>query len=51
MNDLIRPAMYEAHHDIEPVIEPQAGAELHMMSLVPFANLGIHLPRAAKWHR
>ena len=27
MNDLIRPAMYEAHHDIEPVIEPQAGAE------------------------
>ena len=27
MNDLIRPAMYEAHHDIDPVIEPQAGAE------------------------
>jgi len=27
MNDLIRPAMYEAHHDIEPVIEPQAGAD------------------------
>ena len=27
MNDLIRPAMYEAHHDIESVIEPQAGAE------------------------
>ena len=27
MNDLIRPAMYDAHHDIEPVIEPQAGAE------------------------
>jgi diaminopimelate decarboxylase len=22
MNDLIRPAMYEAHHDIVPVIEP-----------------------------
>ena len=52
MNDLIRPAMYDAHHDIEPVIEPQAGADVpHMMSLVPFANLGIHLPRAAKWHR
>ncbi len=27
MNDLIRPAMYEAHHDIIPVIEPEAGAE------------------------
>ncbi len=24
MNDLIRPAMYEAHHDIVPVIEPAA---------------------------
>ncbi len=27
MNDLIRPAMYEAHHDIVPVIEPQVGLE------------------------
>ena len=27
MNDLIRPAMYEAHHDIEPLIEPAPGAE------------------------
>ena len=27
MNDLIRPAMYDAHHDIDPVIEPQAGAD------------------------
>ena len=27
MNDLIRPAMYEAHHDIVPVVEPEAGAE------------------------
>ena len=27
MNDLIRPAMYEAHHDIVPVIEAQAGLE------------------------
>ena len=26
MNDLIRPAMYEAHHDIVPVIEPAPGA-------------------------
>ena len=27
MNDLIRPAMYDAHHDIIPVIEPDAGVE------------------------
>ena len=27
MNDLIRPAMYGAHHDIVPVIEPAAGTE------------------------
>jgi len=27
MNDLIRPAMYEAHHDIVPVIEPDAAVE------------------------
>jgi len=26
MNDLIRPAMYEAHHEIVPVTEPQPGA-------------------------
>lgn len=26
MNDLIRPAMYEAHHDIIPVVEAPAGA-------------------------
>ena len=25
MNDLIRPAMYEAHHDIIPVVEPAPG--------------------------
>ncbi|MET4102271.1 diaminopimelate decarboxylase [Roseovarius sp. MBR-78] len=27
MNDLIRPAMYDAHHDIVPVVEPAPGAE------------------------
>ncbi len=27
MNDLIRPAMYEAHHDIVPVVEPAPGTE------------------------
>lgn len=28
MNDLIRPAMYDAHHDILSVAEPQAGARV-----------------------
>jgi diaminopimelate decarboxylase len=27
MNDLIRPAMYEAHHDIIPVIEAEPGLD------------------------
>ena len=27
MNDLIRPAMYDAHHDIEPLVEAAPGAE------------------------
>src|SRR5262249_38215854 len=26
MNDLIRPTLYEAHHDIKPVTEPRPGA-------------------------
>ncbi|MEL7281004.1 MAG: diaminopimelate decarboxylase [Pseudomonadota bacterium] len=27
MNDLIRPAMYDAHHDIVPIVEPAPGVE------------------------
>jgi diaminopimelate decarboxylase len=34
MNDLIRPAMYDAHHDIIPVIEPKVGVETHSMDIV-----------------
>lgn len=34
MNDLIRPAMYEAHHDIVPVVEPEVGAELATYDIV-----------------
>ena len=34
MNDLIRPAMYEAHHDIVPVIEAAAGAEKAPIDIV-----------------
>lgn len=34
MNDLIRPAMYEAWHDIVPVVEPDVGAELRPYDIV-----------------
>ena len=34
MNDLIRPAMYEAHHDIVPVVEPEAGVESQPYDIV-----------------
>ena len=34
MNDLIRPAMYEAHHDIDPVVEPAPGVEGHVYDIV-----------------
>ncbi|MBO6777024.1 MAG: diaminopimelate decarboxylase [Marinibacterium sp.] len=34
MNDLIRPAMYEAHHDIVPVVEPAPGLEPAVYDIV-----------------
>ncbi|AJE48966.1 diaminopimelate decarboxylase [Celeribacter indicus] len=34
MNDLVRPSMYDAHHDIVPVIEPEAGAEQSAVDIV-----------------
>ena len=34
MNDLVRPAMYDAHHDIVPVSEPPAGADLFPVDVV-----------------
>ncbi|OAN97443.1 diaminopimelate decarboxylase [Sulfitobacter geojensis] len=34
MNDLIRPAMYEAYHDIIPVVEPVAGVEPQPIDIV-----------------
>ena len=34
MNDLIRPAMYDAHHDIIPVVEPRAGVEQRPYDIV-----------------
>ena len=34
MNDLIRPAMYDAWHDIVPAVEPEAGAEQRPYDIV-----------------
>jgi diaminopimelate decarboxylase len=34
MNDLVRPAMYGAHHDVVPVAEPEAGAERAPVDIV-----------------
>lgn len=34
MNDLIRPAMYEAHHDIVPIAEPAPGVEQRPYDIV-----------------
>ncbi len=34
MNDLIRPAMYGAWHDIVPVVEPDAGCEMQPYDIV-----------------
>ena len=34
MNDLIRPAMYDAHHDIIPVVEPAVGTEKQPYDIV-----------------
>ncbi len=34
MNDLVRPSMYDAHHDIVPVIEPAAATEAAVYDVV-----------------
>ncbi|MEC9432983.1 MAG: diaminopimelate decarboxylase [Pseudomonadota bacterium] len=47
MNDLIRPAMYEAWHDIVPVIEPAPGAERAEVDVVgPICETGDTFARA-----
>ena len=41
MNDLIRPALYEAHHTIQPVVEPLPGAEPRLVDVVgPICETG-----------
>ncbi|MGZ9809497.1 diaminopimelate decarboxylase [Pseudoroseicyclus sp. H15] len=47
MNDLIRPAMYEAWHDIVPVEEPEAGVEPRRFDIVgPVCETGDTFARA-----
>jgi diaminopimelate decarboxylase len=47
MNDLIRPAMYDAHHDVVPVAEPRPGAEQHPYDIVgPVCESGDTFARA-----
>ncbi|MBV0892034.1 diaminopimelate decarboxylase [Paracoccus sp. Z118] len=49
MNDLIRPAMYDAHHDIVPVIEPRTGAEVAPVDVVgPVCETGDTFARGAE---
>lgn len=44
MNDLIRPTLYEAHHEIRPVIEPLPGAEQSVVDVVgPVCETGDYL--------
>jgi diaminopimelate decarboxylase len=44
MNDLIRPTLYEAHHDIRPVREPAAGARRIVADVVgPVCETGDYL--------
>jgi diaminopimelate decarboxylase len=41
MNDIIRPTLYEAHHDIRPVREPRAGARhIHADVVGPVCESG-----------
>jgi diaminopimelate decarboxylase len=59
MNDLIRPAMYGAWHDIVPVVEPAPGLSNRRLTTlsdpfvrpaIPLPNNGLcHLLRLATW--
>ena len=47
MNDLIRPAMYDAWHDIVPVVEPEPGVEKAEVDVVgPICESGDTFARA-----
>ena len=41
MNDLLRPALYDAQHTIQPVIEPSVSAKMQMVEVVgPICETG-----------
>ena len=47
MNDLVRPSMYDAHHDIVPVTEPAPGGETQTFDVVgPVCETGDTFARA-----
>lgn len=47
MNDLVRPSMYDAHHDILPVVEPPAAVPLEPYDVVgPVCETGDTFARA-----
>ena len=47
MNDLIRPTLYEAHHEVVPVREPPAGAAREPADIVgPVCETGDYIARA-----
>ena len=47
MNDLIRPAMYGAYHDIDPVVEPSPGTDQRPYDIVgPVCESGDTFARA-----
>ena len=49
MNDLIRPALYDAHHGIRPVMEASDGAELQSVDVVgPICETGDTFTKARK---
>jgi diaminopimelate decarboxylase len=43
MNDLIRPTLYEAHHDVLPVVEPRAGTIERADVVGPVCETGDYL--------
>jgi diaminopimelate decarboxylase len=47
MNDLIRPTLYDAHHDIKPVKQSAPGAERRIVDVVgPVCETGDYLAQA-----
>lgn len=47
MNDLMRPAMYEAHHEVVPLVQPEPGVERTAVDIVgPVCETGDTFARA-----